>query len=122
MFTRPTIEKQLLNWKNSHKRKVLIIKGARQVGKTSIVRKFAKDNFKELVEINLENNQHKQWFTGVLNIKDFTQRVEINFQKTLTDNQTLLFIDEAQELKEVMQLLRFFAEDRPNLHVIIAGS
>ncbi len=121
MFNR-IIEKELLLWKNSQKRKVLILQGARQVGKTSTIRKFAKENFVELIELNLEKNEQKQWFCNVLSIDDFAKRIELNLGKKLIDQKSLLFIDEAQELTEVMELLRFFAEERPNLHVIVAGS
>ncbi len=121
MFER-NLEKELKKWKDSPIRKVLILRGARQVGKTSVVRKFAGENFDQLVEINLEQKEHRQWFDGAISIADFATHVELYLKKILTDGHTLLFIDEVQESPSVLGLLRFFAEMRPGLHVIVAGS
>lgn len=121
MFGR-NFEKELQNWKDSRIRKVLILRGARQVGKTSVVRKFGIENFGQLVEINLEQREQKQWFNGVKSLADFSLRTELYLKKRLNDGQTLVFIDEVQESPELLGLLRFFAEERPELHVIAAGS
>lgn len=121
MFER-NIELELRKWKESPIRKVLILRGARQVGKTSVVRKFGKERFSQVVEINLEQREQRQRFEGVASVADFSKRVELYLKKTLVDGETLLFIDEVQELPSVMELLRFFAEERPGLHVIVAGS
>ena len=121
MFER-NLEKELKTWKDSPIRKVLIVRGARQVGKTSVIRKFGLAHFDQLVEINLEQREQRQWFDGVLSIDDFATRVELYMKKELKDQHTLLFIDEVQESSSVLELLRFFAEERPRLHVIVAGS
>ena len=121
MFER-NLEKELKTWKDSPIRKVLIVRGARQVGKTSVIRKFGLAHFDQLVEINLEQREQRQWFDGVLSIDDFATRVELYMKKELKDQHTLLFIDEVQESSRVLELLRFFAEERPRLHVIVAGS
>lgn len=121
MFDR-NLEKELKKWKDSPIRKVLILRGARQVGKTSVVRKFGEENFDQLVEINLEQKEQRQWFDGVTSVADFATRVELYLKQKLTDQHTLLFIDEVQESPDVLELLRFFAEHRPGLHVIVAGS
>mgnify|MGYP001568694350 CR=1 FL=1 len=121
MFERD-LEKELKKWKDSPIRKVLILRGARQVGKTSVVRKFGEENFEQLVEINLEQKEQREWFDGVQSVTDFSTRVELFLKKRLIDRQTLLFIDEVQESSNILELLRFFAEHRPGLHVIVAGS
>lgn len=121
MFER-NLEKDLKNWKDSQIRKVLILRGARQVGKTSLIRKFGSELFDELIEINLESPEQRKWFEGVSSIADFAKRVELYLAKTLIDGKSLLFIDEVQESSEIMNLLRFFAEERPQLHVVVAGS
>lgn len=121
MFER-NLEKELKKWKDSPIRKVLILCGARQVGKTSVIRKFGAENFNHVVEINLEQKEQRLWFDSVQSIDDFSTRVELYLKKRLTDGQTLLFIDEIQESPSVLELLRFFAERRPGLHVIAAGS
>lgn len=121
MFERD-LEKELKKWKDSPIRRVLILRGARQVGKTSVIRKFGEENFLQFVEINLEQKEQQQWFDGAMSVADFASRVELYLKKILTDGQTLLFIDEVQESPGVLALLRFFAENRPGLHVIAAGS
>ncbi len=121
MFER-NIETELRKWKNWIGRKVLMVRGARQVGKTSVVRKFGQENFDQVVEINLEKKDLLKAFAGVESIVDFEKRVQLLMGKRLIDVETLLFIDEIQESKEILELLRFFAEERPALHVIVAGS
>lgn len=116
------IEVELAAWRRSKIRKPLIIRGARQVGKTSVVRNFAHDNFSQLVEINLEKKEHHQMFDPSISVDDFLQRVNLMFDKKAESGKTLLFIDEIQESQNVMELLRFFAEEKPDLHVIAAGS
>ena len=116
------IETHLLSWKNSPIRKPLTLRGARQVGKTSVARSFGQKNFPQLIEINLEKKEHHQMFDPTTSVSDFLQRVNIMFDKTVQDNQTLLFIDEIQQSQNLMELLRFFAEERPGLHVIATGS
>lgn len=121
MFKR-TIEKELIRWKESPIRKPLILRGARQVGKTSIVRKFAEENFDNFVEINLEKPDYKKIFKNVDTVSEFILKAETVSKKHINEGVTLLFIDEIQESIDVLNLLRFFAEDKPNLHVIAAGS
>lgn len=121
MFDR-NLEKDLKKWQDSPIRKVLILRGARQVGKTSVIRKFGAENLNQVVEINLEQKEQRLWFDSVQSIDDFATRVELYLKKRLIDGQTLLFIDEIQASPGVLALLRFFAENRPGLHVIAAGS
>lgn len=121
MFKRK-IEEDLKKWKISTIRKPLILRGARQVGKTSVVRKFASECFDNLVEINLEQDSQKKFLEGVNGVDEFIRRSEILTNEIVTEGKTLLFIDEVQESLEVLRLLRFFAEEKPNLHLITAGS
>ncbi|KKR86401.1 MAG: hypothetical protein UU32_C0016G0008 [Candidatus Woesebacteria bacterium GW2011_GWB1_41_10] len=121
MFGRK-IESKLRDWRSSVVRKPLILRGARQVGKTSIVRKFAEENFDNFLEINLENKDQKEYFGEAKNVDDFVKRVEFFTKKKITEGKTLLFIDEIQESVDSLNLLRFFAEEKPNLHLIAAGS
>ena len=120
MFKR-TLELSLVKWKNDSVHKPIILRGARQVGKTSMVRQFGKKNFRQLIEINLENQAQRKVFQGVLDIEDFERRLALVRGERMETGK-LLFIDEIQELKEMMELLRFFAEERPGWHVIVTGS
>src|SRR3989344_3924739 len=121
MLTR-NIENELKAWKTSSIRKPLILPGARQVGKTSVVRKFAEENFDNLIEINLEQSAQKRFLEGADTVSEFIRRSEILTNEIVVEGKTLLFIDEIQESLEALKLLRFFAEDKPNLHLIVAGS
>lgn len=121
MLTR-SIEKDLKEWKVSTIRKPLILRGTRQVGKTSVVRKFASECFDNLVEINLEQESQKKFLEGADNVREFIRRSEILTNEIVTEGKTLFFIDEIQESLEALKLLRFFAEEKPDLHLIVAGS
>jgi len=121
MFNR-YIEVELKKWKTSSIRKPLIIRGARQVGKTSVVRKFGRENFSQVIEINLEKKDQFQVFDKASSVDDFLKRISLFFDKSVIPNTSLLFIDEIQESKNTMELLRFFSEEKPQLHIITAGS
>ncbi|MBM3699831.1 MAG: ATP-binding protein [Actinobacteria bacterium] len=121
MFNR-NIETELKKWKTSTIRKPLLVRGARQVGKTSVIRKFGRENFGDVVEINLEKKEQLSVFDKAINVEDFLKRISIFFDKKAVEGNSLLFIDEIQQSKNLMELLRFFAEEKPNLHVIAAGS
>ncbi len=121
MFDR-IIEKELKNWKVNPYRKPLILRGARQVGKTSVIRKFGQENFDQVIEVNLEKKDQLQLFDQATSVEDFSQRINLFFDQKVVPGTSLLFIDEIQESKNIMELLRFFAEEKPELHVMAAGS
>ncbi|MEI7615603.1 MAG: AAA family ATPase [Actinomycetota bacterium] len=121
MFNR-NIETELKKWKTSNIRKPLIIRGARQVGKTSVVRKFGRENFDQIIEINLEKKDQFLVFDKAVSVEDFVKRISLFFDKSAISGSSLLFIDEIQESKNIMELLRFFSEEKPQLHIIAAGS
>lgn len=119
MIVRKAYEK-LLDWKESANRKPLLLRGARQVGKTTIVREFAKE-FDSFLELNLEREADRNLFEvddvdRILNAAYLMKGVKPAPQSTL------LFIDEIQESPKAIQMLRYFYEEKPNLHVIAAGS
>lgn len=120
MFYRKSIE-ELEKWRVSKTRKPLIIRGARQVGKTTLVNQFAKQ-FKQYIYINLEQQKNRLLFESddleqIINHIFFEKKKERNHI-----NETLLFIDEIQESPKVVNLLRYFKEEKPELAVIAAGS
>lgn len=121
MFKRK-LEDELVKWKKSSIRKPLIIKGARQVGKTSLIRNFARKNFNDLFEINLEKRESLELFRKSVSVFDFIQKAQVYLEKKFVPAKTLLFIDEIQESPEVLALLRFFAEERPDIFVVTTGS
>ncbi|MBT3582990.1 AAA family ATPase, partial [Candidatus Woesearchaeota archaeon] len=103
----------LLKWKESNNRKPLLLRGARQVGKTTLVRDFSKE-FKNYIELNLEREADRNLFNTddtnkILNAAYLLKRVTPN------NKPTLLFIDEIQESPKAIQLLRYFYEEKPDL-------
>jgi predicted AAA+ superfamily ATPase len=121
MLTRD-IAAQLMAWKKSKDRRVLLLRGARQVGKTFSVRELAK-SFSSFIEVNfLETPALRQFFQGDLSPQPIVQKLEGFFGTSLTEGESLLFLDEVQECPEAITALRFFQEKLPNLHVVAAGS
>jgi uncharacterized protein len=117
-----SILKTLKSWKIQENRKVLLLRGARQVGKTFIVREFARE-FKYFAEINFEKNTDLRIFFQQNKDPDRICRdLSVYLGIPVVDHETLLFFDEIQSCPEAIQALRFFYESRAALHVIAAGS
>lgn len=119
---RRKIEKMLEEWKNDTERMPLIIRGARQVGKSYIIEKFGKSSFDSLVVVNLEYQKNLQECFSSLDPKKIILQLEAILGKPIIPGKTLLFLDEIQESKEALKSLRYFKEKLPLLHVIAAGS
>ncbi len=108
-------------WKASSHRKPLVLRGARQVGKTALVREFG-NAYQQYVEINFdETPEKKSLFEGVT-IDEAVQLIEADFGCKLVPNNTLIFLDEVQAAPNVLAMLRYFYEKRSDIHVIAAGS
>jgi predicted AAA+ superfamily ATPase len=117
------IDEQLEHWKNQKRRKPLIIRGVRQVGKTWSVKEFGRKFFSDILLIDFERNPElKRLFIADLNPKRICAELEVIHNKTISPEQTLLFLDEIQECPSAIQSLRYFYEEYPELHVIAAGS
>lgn len=117
-----SIDKYLLDWKNELRHKPLLLRGARQVGKSSAIRQLGK-TFKYLVEVNFERDREiASVFTGNLRPKEITARLSAFYGTPIVPGETLLFLDEIQACSEAIHSLWFFCEDYPELHVIAAGS
>ena len=121
MFQRE-ISKIFLDWKNRKKRKPLVIRGARQVGKTSAVNLFARDSFKTYIYINLEQEDNLALFSRMNPVLELVQAIQLKFNKKVILGNTLIFIDEIQNSSTAMNQLRYFYEEMPDLHVAAAGS
>ena len=116
------IDEQLIAWKESPRRKPLLIRGARQVGKSTAVRELGKQ-FRYFVEINLEKQPDLlQMFPENIDVKKTCEKLSGTLGIPIVPGETLLFIDEIQVSKEAIMSLRYFKEDYPELHVIAAGS
>jgi predicted AAA+ superfamily ATPase len=112
----------LKNWSLTANPKPLVIRGARQVGKSTLVRLFCKDNGLELIEINLEKNKIREFDNDVsFSIKKVLSEIELIVDKVISSN-TLIFLDEIQDQPKAFAQLRYFYEDAPGLRVVAAGS
>ena len=114
---------ELLNWKNKHDRTCLMIKGARQVGKTYLVREFGKNEYETFIEINfIKNPLLKEIFDGSLDAGTIYKRITANIPEVhLVPGKTLLFLDEIQVCERARTAIKFLAEDG-GIDVITSGS
>lgn len=121
-YKKRDIENELLLWRNDSDRHPLLIRGARQVGKSSVVRNFGK-GFKYYVEVNFESDKDvRSVFSGDINIKRICEQISILYNIPIVAGETLLFLDEIQSCISAISSLRFFYEQYPELHIIAAGS
>jgi predicted AAA+ superfamily ATPase len=120
MFRRDIIHK-LEAWKQRSGRKPLVLRGARQTGKTTVVKMFA-DCFAQYIYLNLETEEDKILFRKYTSIHDLVKAIFFNKGKEMKVLPTLIFIDEIQEAPEALTMLRYFYEEYPQYHVIAAGS
>lgn len=116
------LDNALTDWKNRKNRKPLVIRGARQVGKTFLVRAFAQKNFKSIVEINFDRTPDKKQLFDSRDVERSLQLLEIEENIQTITKDTLLFFDEIQAAPEVFHFLRYLYEQRPDISVIAAGS
>lgn len=109
-------------WKTKPNRKPLVIRGARQVGKTYLVRMFAGKHFDHLMEINFERDPELASLFVSKNPDKIVQMLELQFDCPVRAGETLLFLDEIQAAPQVFASLRYFYEELPELHIVAAGS
>jgi predicted AAA+ superfamily ATPase len=115
-------ERHLMEWYRSRRRKPLVLRGARQVGKSTLVRQFAINNDLTLAEINLERHLYLDAVFKTLEIDRIIYELEAVVGFKIDSKDTILFLDEIQSTPHAIQALRYFFEDRPHLSVIGAGS
>jgi hypothetical protein len=114
---------ELIAWKNSSSRKPLIIRGARQVGKTWLMKEFGNTQYAQTVYINFEKDKRlKSLFADDFDIKRVIVALQAESGLTIDHESTLLIFDEIQEAPEALTALKYFFEDAPGYHVISAGS
>ena len=122
MYYKRIIDHYLSEWASRDTRKPILLRGARQVGKSSAVRHLGQQ-FKNYVEINFEMEpQYKAIFKPDLNVSRIVMQIAALSGSRIEEGETLLFMDEIQECPEAIMSLRFFKENLPKLHVIAAGS
>lgn len=118
-----TAMENLQKWKAKKKRKPLIIRGARQVGKTWLMKKFGAENYDQIVYINFDHNERmKKLFEGSLEIERLVTGLELYAGHKINSASTLLIFDEVQEVPQALSSLKYFCEDAPQYQIICAGS
>lgn len=116
------IEK-LQEWKENKYRKPMIIEGARQVGKTWLMREFGRTAYRDMVYINFDSNsQMAELFEADLNVDRIVLGLELYIGKKIDAENTLVIFDEVQEVPRALSSLKYFNEDAPQYHIICAGS
>lgn len=115
-------ENAMLRWFKGTNRKPLVLRGARQVGKSTLVRQFAAAQGLTLNEINLERHLNLRKSFATLDIHQILQELDVIVGRKVDSPNSLLFLDEIQEVPEALSALRYFYEDRPYLPVVSAGS
>lgn len=118
------IIKSLLEWKNNPIRQPLLLRGARQIGKTYTIRDFGKKHYKDFIEINFERDKKvKSVFDEDLNPRRILSELEVHIKKNFSNlKDTLIFFDEIQECKNAITSLKYFSEEMPGINLVAAGS
>ncbi len=114
---------KLLDWKNKSNRKPLIIIGARQVGKTWLMKEFGRTYYEKTAYISFYNNRRmNEVFRMDFDINRIIMNLNIESGVAITPGNTLLILDEIQDAPEVLESLKYFCEEAPEYHVVAAGS
>lgn len=114
---------KLFKWKESNYRKPLIIQGARQVGKTWLMKEFGKQAYKHTVYINFDSNpKMAELFASDLRIERLIMGLELYIGQKIDPDNTLLIFDEVQEVPRALTSLKYFCENSPQYHIVCAGS
>jgi len=118
-----TAMSDLLKWKNDTHRKPLIIRGARQVGKTWLMKEFGNTSYKNTIYVNFDDNKRmKELFAADLNIERIIMGLELYSGTKISPAETLLIFDEVQEVPKALSSLKYFNENAPQYHIVCAGS
>lgn len=114
---------ELKKWKSRKNRKPMILEGARQVGKTWLMKEFGATEFEDIAYINFDSNsQMRELFAGDLAVERIITGLELYVGKKINAEKTLLIFDEVQEVPRALSALKYFCEDAPEYHIVCAGS
>lgn len=114
---------KLISWKASSTRKPLILKGARQVGKTYILKQFGTENYSDMVYFNFDHDENLcDLFSNTKDPKRILEQLVLVSGKKIVPKDTLIFFDEIQECPNALNSLKYFCEEMPDYHIVCAGS
>lgn len=123
MQIKRNIIQKLRSWKERSDRKPLIVQGARQIGKTTAIRMFGKEDYSYFAEFNFDKNEElKELFQKTKDVNRLIQELSLFTNVPIRPKETLLFFDEIQECEEALNALKYFDEDAPEYHIVAAGS
>lgn len=118
-----TVLQELKAWKNSADRKPLVLNGARQVGKTWVLREFARQEYqKEVYLVCRKNELLRNVFTQDFDVKRILLALRALSNVDITPGDTLIILDEVQDIPEILESLKYFCEQMPDYHIAVAGS
>lgn len=110
-------------WKKNQDKKPLLLMGARQIGKTTILKAFGINEYSDFIYLNLEKQQDiHAFFTGNKEPEKILENISLVHGKKITEKTTLIVLDEIQECRDALIALKYFAEEKPQIHIIGAGS
>lgn len=119
---RRKIMDRLIAWKTQKLRMPLLLYGARQTGKTYILKEFAKENYEQCIYVNFEKEQQiREYLSTTMNVDEILTFLTKRFQLSLTKD-TLIIYDEIQTCPEAITSLKYFCEDANHIHIVAAGS
>lgn len=117
------IKEQLIEWKNSYNRKPLILRGARQVGKTYILKEFGEEEYEGVAYFNFDHDEAlKELFTNTKDPKRILEQLVFATGKVIKPEKTLIIFDEIQECPDALNSLKYFCEEANEYHIVCAGS
>ena len=117
------IYKKLIEWKNDEHHKPLILNGVRQCGKTYILKEFGKKEFQSLAYISCDKNEELQsLYAGGFHIDNIIRGISALTGVDIIPGKTLIFLDEIQAFPKALESLKYFCEDAPEYHIVVAGS
>lgn len=117
------IKKKLIDWKNRENRKPLILKGARQVGKTYILKEFGEEQYENVAYFNFDHDEAlKELFANTKNPKRILEQLVFATGKAIKPEKTLIIFDEIQECPDALNSLKYFQEEANEYHIVCAGS
>ena len=113
----------LVEWKLSKKRQPLVIRGARQVGKTWLMKEFGKQYYKKIAYVNFDNNKRmERLFSDDIDISRIIAGLNLETGVSIEESDTLIIFDEIQENPKALTSLKYFNENAPGYHLVAAGS
>ena len=117
------IKEKLIEWKNRKDRKPLILKGARQVGKTYILKEFGEEEYENVSYFNFDHDEAlKELFVSTKNPKRILEQLVFVIGKAINPETTLIIFDEIQECPDALNSLKYFQEEANEYHIVCAGS